>query len=288
MKILAASMALALAASGAAAQHAQHAPAPRAPIAGARVVTIVARDYAFEVPDTVAAGLVELRLVNQGAELHHVQMIRLEDGKRMADLFAAMQGGGPPPAWAKDVGGPNAPAPGDTSVAALRLEGGRYALICFIPSPDGKPHVMKGMAREIVVAPARAAAKPAIAEPAADVTISLVDYDFALSKPLVAGRQVVRVRNDGKQAHEVFIARLAPGKSAADLLAWVQTMDGPPPAMPVGGTTGMAIGLDNLVTLDLEPGEYALVCFVPDAKDGKAHHAHGMVKQIRVAAAPAR
>ena len=34
--------------------------------------------------------------------------------------------------------------------------------------------------------------------------------------------------------------------------------------------------------VDLEPGEYGLFCFLPDAKDGKPHVAHGMVKQITV------
>jgi len=29
-------------------------------------------------------------------------------------------------------------------------------------------------------------------------------------------------------------------------------------------------------------GDYALLCFVPDAKDGKPHLAHGMVKQFSV------
>jgi hypothetical protein len=30
------------------------------------------------------------------------------------------------------------------------------------------------------------------------------------------------------------------------------------------------------------PGQYALLCFVPDMKDGKPHFAHGMAKLIEV------
>ena len=93
---------------------------------------------------------------------------------------------------------------------------------------------------------------------------------------------MIRVRNQASQSHEVFVARLAPGKTAAELLAWIEKMEGPPPALPLGGTTVIAKGGENLVVLDVTPGEYALLCFVPDAKDGKPHVAHGMIKQISV------
>ena len=38
----------------------------------------------------------------------------------------------------------------------------------------------------------------------------------------------------------------------------------------------------NDVMLDLKPGAYGLICFYPDAKDGKPHLAHGMVATITV------
>jgi uncharacterized cupredoxin-like copper-binding protein len=52
--------------------------------------------------------------------------------------------------------------------------------------------------------------------------------------------------------------------------------------IPAGGVVGLAPGEENLLTVDLAPGEYALYCFVPDAKDGKEHVEHGMFKQITV------
>jgi uncharacterized cupredoxin-like copper-binding protein len=117
---------------------------------------------------------------------------------------------------------------------------------------------------------------------APDATMELSDYTFGFSKPLAAGRRVLRVTNVATQPHEVFIAKLAPGKSAGDLLAWVEKMQGPPPGMPMGGTVGLAKGESNDLILDLAPGKYALLCFVPDAKDGKPHIAHGMVKEFEV------
>jgi hypothetical protein len=254
-----------------------------------RVMTVIARDYAFEAPESIEAGLVDIRLENRGKEMHHIQLVRLADGKTMRDLFDALAAGGSPPAWAKDVGGPNTPVPGGTSAAMVRLKPGRYAMICFIPSPDGKPHLMKGMAKELMVTPpatiAPASAKSASpAEPRADITMTLRDYDFMLSAPLRAGNQVIRVRNEAAQSHEVVIVKLAPGKAPRDVLAWIEKQEGPPPGAPAGGTTGIARNGENILSLDLEPGRYALICFIPDAKDGKPHFVHGMVKEIEIAA----
>jgi uncharacterized cupredoxin-like copper-binding protein len=253
-----------------------------------RTITVTARDYAFDAPDTVVAGQTAVRLVNQGTELHHVFLMRLDAGKTAADLLAAMQHGGPPPAWAHDAGGPNAPAPTAASIAVVNLVPGQYVMLCVIPSPDGKPHVMKGMVRPITVTSARnvvpvANGGTAMTKlPAVDVQMTLEDYAFRTSRPLTAGKHRVRVTNRAAQSHEVFIARLAPGKTAQDLLAWVAKPEGPPPAMPMGGTAAMGKGVSNDILLDLAPGEYGLYCFVPDAKDGKEHIAHGMIQQITV------
>src|SRR2546429_48973 len=65
-------------------------PAPRA--AGPSLVTITATDYAFGVPDTLPAGLTTFRLVNQGKELHHANLVRLGEGKTVADFQAGLAG----------------------------------------------------------------------------------------------------------------------------------------------------------------------------------------------------
>ena len=54
-------------------------------------VNITATDYAFEAPASVPAGLITMRLVNHGKELHHAQLIKLEDGKSLADLAQALK-----------------------------------------------------------------------------------------------------------------------------------------------------------------------------------------------------
>jgi hypothetical protein len=59
-------------------------------------------------------------------------------------------------------------------------------------------------------------------------------------------------------------------------------MKGPPPAEALGGVTLLDKGARSSFVANLTPGEYGLICFVPDGKDGKPHLAHGMIKTIKV------
>lgn len=247
--------------------------------AAPNVVVVKTSDYAFDAPDTVRAGLTTVRLItNPGQEMHQVGLIRLDSGKTPADFANATKAPGPMPKWAVEVAGVNPPAPGQTAEATLNLEPGHYLLVCFVPSPDGVPHIAKGMVRPLVAAGTAVAAAPL----PGDVEIKLTDYAFGLSKPLTAGRHVVRVVNDGQQTHEVMVIRLAPGKTAAQVAAWVEKMEGPPPGEPLSGVAGLGVGESASFPLTLTPGEYGLICFIPDAKDGKPHYVHGMVHQFKV------
>jgi uncharacterized cupredoxin-like copper-binding protein len=248
---------------------------------GPATVTVTANDFSFDAPGQVPAGAVTMRLVNNGKELHHAQMIRIEDGKTMEDIAKALKNPGPPPSWVKWVGGPNAVLPGKETHATSVLTPGLYAYLCFIPSGDKVIHAAKGMVLPFEVMPASSTSAAEL--PVTDATITLVDYDFQLSQPLTAGKRTILVLNDGPQPHEVALLKLAPGKTVADFVAWdAGGMKGPPPAEPIGGVVALDKGARASFTADLSPGEYGLLCFVPDAKDGRPHLAHGMIKTIKV------
>lgn len=242
-------------------------------------ITVTARDFAYEAPDTVSAGHVEIVLKNLGPDLHHVQLMRLEGNHTLGDLMTAVQHGAPPK-WAVEAGGPNTPAPGAESRGIVKLRAGRYAIICVIPAPDGVPHIMKGMARELIVRPN---AKPAPA-PTADIKMTLSDYAFTYTKPISAGKHMIAVSTNisSPQAHEVFFVKLAAGKKVEDALKWIEKADGPTPMTLVGGTTGMAPEETMYVPMEFTPGEYAMLCFIPDIKDKKPHIMHGMVQTFTV------
>jgi hypothetical protein len=249
------------------------------PVVKARVVTVTGKDFKFDAPDEIPAGLTEFRFLNKGPSIHHMQILRLTNGKTFGDLSAALKRQGPPPKWMKEVGGPNAPAPGMESNATLMLEPGNYAIICFVDI-GGAPHFTKGMVRPLKVV---AATGPAAVRPTPDVTVTLVDYGFNFSTPVLAGTRTIQVQNSGPQNHEVELVQLAPGKTANDFLAWAGAgMKGAPPAKPIGGVAAIERGMSQTFSANFTPGNYAFICFIPDAKDGKPHFTHGMTKEFSV------
>jgi uncharacterized cupredoxin-like copper-binding protein len=246
--------------------------------AKARVVQVTGEDFKFEAPDVVPADLTEFRFLNKGPALHHMALLKLTGGKTVDDLVAALAKPGPLPSWAKELGGPNAAAPGEEANATLTIEPGNYAFICFVDI-GGPPHFTKGMVKPLRVVPSTSPSGP---KPKADITATLFDYNFKLSSPVRAGKRTIRVHNKGPQVHEVQLVQLAPGVTLGEFMKWMEKMEGPPPGKPLGGIAGIESGMSQYFSADFVPGSYALICFVPDAKDGKPHFAHGMVQQIEV------
>src|SRR5206468_11970029 len=98
----------------------------------------------------------------------------------------------------------------------------------------------------------------------------LTDYDFQLSSPLTVGSHVIRVVNAGPQPHELVLTKIAEGKSLKDIEAWEKGGEkGLPPVSALGGIAPMMAKETGHFSVELLPGDYALICFVPDMKDGK-------------------
>ena len=253
--------------------------------AGSNVVTVIAHDYAFDMPTSIPAGLTTFRLVDKGKEPHHLFVMKLEQGKKASDMFAALKAmgpaGGPPPAWMRPAGGPNAASPGTETNATLTLEPGEYAAFCVIPTPKGAPHFMMGMIKGFTVTPAAKSAAAAL--PKADLTITLKDYDFVLSRPLTKGRHVIAVTNAGTQPHEIVITRFGPGQSNMQFAAWGEKPQGKTaPGHSMGGITDILPGKTVVIEQTFPPGRYGFICFTRDKKDGKPHFLHGMQKEFVV------
>ncbi len=256
----------------------KEAPPPAAAPAPQQV-SFHAVDSAFHGPDTISAGMTTFTLTNGGTTFHHIQFIRLDSGKTLADLQAALKKPGVPPAWAVDVPGPNAAEPNMTVNATLDMTPGNYAVVCFIDMPGKVPHFMKGMIKGLTVKPATGASAAA---PTSDITIAMSDYSFNVSKPITPGKHVFQVTSTGPQPHEVVMLKFAPGKTMDDLGKWMDKQVGPPPANSLGGTSAQRAGATSTFEADITPGDYVLVCFVPDAKDGKPHMEKGMMHTFKV------
>jgi hypothetical protein len=93
---------------------------------------------------------------------------------------------------------------------------------------------------------------------------------------------VIRVVNIAEQPHEVTLVRLNPGNTIQDFVKWAAKPKGPAPGTWFGGTTAQSKGVTSYIVTDFTPGDYGFICFMPDAKDGKSHHLHGMIDQFSV------
>lgn len=239
---------------------------------------ITAVNYALEMPDTVQAGWTTIHFVNNGTEIHQAQLVRLDSAKTVKDMMALGEDMSPP--WEVWVGGPNATMPHDSMTVHVMLQPGRYVAVCFVPSPDGTPHVVKGMLREFEVVGTAPAAPPAFQ---ADATVRTSDYTFDVTPPISSGRHSIRFENAGPQVHEVVLVKLADGKTGMDFLNWVGAgQNGPPPITRILGMGSLSKGQVAEATYDLTPGSYSMLCFVPDATDHKPHFMHGMVKDFTI------
>jgi hypothetical protein len=249
-------------------------------VATAPVIDIMASDYAFDAPDTLPAGLVTLRLMNHGQEPHHAQLLRLNDGVSFQDFAAALEAEGEGALRLVTLtGGPGALSTLKTTEVTLDLAPGSYALACFISSPDGVPHLAKGMLKPVSVTPT--AAQDATA-PELSGTMTLRDFGFEIPDTVPAGMTSFRVFNAGPQPHELNILKLAPGASTSDVLAWQPDQGTPPPFEAVGGMNGLSQGVEQYMTLDLQPGEYVAICNIPDPESGTAHSRLGMIQPFTV------
>ena len=244
-------------------------------------VVFTAHDYGFSGPDRLPAGLTTVRIVNVGQDLHHVQFLKLLQGKSAADFRAAIaENPNRLPGWVQYAGGPNAHLPGSQASATLYLREGDYVLMCWIPDKNGVPHVALGMQKALFV---RGGKPTKVSTPKPSLTVKQVDYQFILSKRIESGFHTIEVMNHGTQPHELVVVRLAPGATVRDALASFEPgAAGPPQGELVGGITGIDKGERLRFTGEFEPGRYGLICFVPDAVTGRPHFLHGMTTEFTV------
>ncbi len=105
------------------------------------------------------------------------------------------------------------------------------------------------------------------------VEISSTEYSFDVPATLEAGRTSFVLTNNGAQAHFMGIGKLVEGVTLEDALA---SEDGSGTEAEWDSGLAAAGGEDEeVLTFDLEPGNYGMVCFIPDA-DGTPHAFKGM------------
>jgi hypothetical protein len=258
--------------------------------AGAPSLSVTAKDYSFEAPETVAAGLVEFKMTNEGKEPHQVQLLKLRSGVDVSEVIAAAKaesGPGIQP-LVRYAGGPNGVDTGEEQNAIVNLTPGNYALACLIPNAEGTEHLALGMAAPLEVT---GDVVEDVALPETDYRATATEstseqgtrFDFGLPESWSGS---ILFTNQGAQPHEFQVLGIREGVSEEDFVKSFQgpptTGGGPPPYVADGGGAVIAAGGSEVFDLDVQPGTYFAMCFVGDPTTGAPHFALGMMKRFEV------
>ena len=243
---------------------------------------VTATEYAFQLAPSIPAGPTRVVLTNAGSKDHGALIVRLDDGATYGDVRSILTGpaGEGLDSVSSPAGGLAFVPPGASQSVVIDFQPGTYVLMCYVRDDDNKPHFAKGQTAPLeVTGPSSEAALPA-----GEGTLVQRDFSFEGVTSLTAGRHTITIQNDGSQAHEANIARLADGVTVEDIRAAITDDVGLPgtPWLAVGGAAAIAPGESQLLDVDLEPGEYAFFCVWPDPTRRKLHLQLGMVAPLTV------
>jgi len=116
----------------------------------------------------------------------------------------------------------------------------------------------------------------------AEIEIVATDYSFAFP-PVGAGPNTLSIKNQGKERHQLALARLKPGASAQEVVEATKSGQGTEELIEqqVGTSEPAAPGESVDFGVELLPGTYGYACFIV-AADGEPHAFKGMLGQFDV------
>ncbi len=223
------------------------------------------REMGYRVSGKLRPGYATITFKDEGPELHMIAVARVKPevtadqikfalSKDQADLTRLFVDDPSKTSY----GTPTLLSPGQsTTVTSVDLKAGRYAILCFVPDEDGKPHALKGMLDTFDVA-----GDAFETSPETTGTITVQDERFLLP-PGFKGRGTYLVTNSGTVAHTFDVVRLDGGTTPAAYLKHVNdafSANKPPNGgggTIVGGIDELQPGQSAYVTLNLKKGRYA-------------------------------
>lgn len=259
------------------------APAAAAAAPAHHELTITATAEGWEVAETAPAGWTSVTLNNESDGLRQAAFLRLDDGKTMDDVFAAIEAGmEEPEEWMAPLGGVSGVSPGDEASVTVNLPAGQYIVVDPVPTEDGVPGMAKGYFMPLTIEESDVETTA----PAADLSIDLLDYAFDVDyDALTAGSLTIKAANSSAQeAHEVVFVKLDEGATVEEFLAAFspEAPGAPLPGQFIGGTAAFVQGSDNYLTVELDEGAtYGIICFLPSPlNQGQPHFMMGMAGEF--------
>lgn len=268
-------------------------------------VEIVAKDFKFQIPDTLPSGWVAIRFRNEGKQTHFFMFNKLPQGVSYQDylkeiatpfgnVWTALKDSGISkqeatnrlmsdlPKWVSDIhtiGGSGLIAPGRTSDIILKLIPGNYEMECYVKTPGGAFHGALGMVNHIIVTKDSTNISP----PEADIHLSLIDHHIKSEGDLTSGRHIVAVHfmedapfGMGDDVHLVKLDKTTDFNKVVEWMDWMNLhgLESPAPATFLGGVQEMPKGNTGYFTVDLKPGRYAWI--------SESYASAGMVQQFTI------
>jgi uncharacterized cupredoxin-like copper-binding protein len=243
-------------------------------------LVVTAYEYTFKAPDSVAGGVVTVRLVDRGKVGHQVTFARLDDSSSLARVMKTLTDDKVHTGGIRWSGGVESAIPGDSSETTFVLEPGRYVILCAYDGENGHSHMSMGMIRPLTVTGSATAANTKL--PAAPVTIRLSDYHLDVAGTLHSGTQLVRVENVGAHRHHLSLMRFRDNATMDEVMKWDGKSQPAPLQGMSGGAAAMEAGEVSVISLKLTPGRYELACVLSDDSKSKPHYMLGMHDEITV------
>jgi plastocyanin len=252
-----------------------------APVAAANAVTVQAMDepsMGYQVTGAPKAGLVTITFTNAGDDSHEMTLVRLKPGVTLDQVKAALKQPDPDKAASSllvdpdgEITGPALLGPGHSETVTAPLVAGNYAIVCFLPGPDGMPHAVMGMVAGLTVA----AGNTDAGQPQTQGTIELTDKGITVPDGVGSGG-VYAVKNTGTTPHDFSTAALKAGTTLPGFFQCVGESFGKStpidkcPGTITGGVTTMQPGQTAYLALTLAPGTYSYLSTEGDGKDVQA------------------
>jgi len=134
-------------------------------------------------------------------------------------------------------------------------------------------------------------ATPATSGDYPTIAFTAKDYEFVgLPASVEGGYTRLSMTQEGPSDHHAIFMKLNDGVTADDFLASIERGDFGQilgSGISLGGPNAGAAGSTINVIVDLTPGQYAVVCLIPDEESGMLHAAMGMFSPLEVTEASA-
>ncbi len=262
------------------------------------VIEIITENMDFQIPDTISSGWNTFRYKNKSSQTHFFIIDKYPEGITLKEIdnlvmpyfnsgmklinegkseegFAEF---GKLPDWFSEVqflGGSGLISPGKHTETMIKLDPGFYIVECYVKMSNGVFHTSMGMIKELIVSETNSGNT----ELKADINIDISSTEgIVFNDSISSGKHTFsvffkdQIVHENFSGHDINLTKLGENANLEDLENWMNWADpkgliepSPTDITFLGGVNNMPAGNKGFFTVDLQPGNYALISEVPNA-----------------------